>query len=79
MTRNQVVARAAKTKEAHPERYCPAPKCLWRTGDGSPCPRHIKAFVHLCPSCGKRVAADQWDAQETLCKGCVSVIDAMPF
>jgi hypothetical protein len=33
-------ADVAKDKLAHPERYCPEPRCLWRTGDGSPCPRH---------------------------------------
>ena len=30
---------AALNKEAHPEVYCPARKCLWRTGGGY-CPRH---------------------------------------
>ena len=32
--------KARKNKEAHPEFYCPDKKCLWRTGDGSRCPRH---------------------------------------
>lgn len=33
-------ARVAQTKENHPERFCPKPRCLWRTGGGY-CPRHI--------------------------------------
>lgn len=36
----QVAARVAADKEKHPEKYCPARRCLWRTGDGSKCPRH---------------------------------------
>lgn len=31
--------RSRQTKEEHPERYCPARNCLWRTGGGW-CPRH---------------------------------------
>ena len=30
----------ALDKERHPERYCPARRCLWRTGGGY-CPRHV--------------------------------------
>ncbi len=33
-------AKVAAHKEKHPEMYCPTKKCLWRTGDGSHCPRH---------------------------------------
>lgn len=38
-------------KERHPERYCPAPNCLWRVQhfntvfpylDDTPCPKHMK-------------------------------------
>ena len=36
----QVAAKVAAHKREHPERYCPAPGCLWMTGDGSRCPRH---------------------------------------
>lgn len=32
-------ASVASNKERHPERYCPAKRCLWRTG-GTYCPRH---------------------------------------
>ncbi len=42
MNRNQVAASVAKNKESHPERYCPAPRCLWSTGGGY-CPRHKQA------------------------------------
>jgi hypothetical protein len=31
----------ALDKEEHPDRYCPVPGCLWRTGGGY-CPRHRK-------------------------------------
>lgn len=33
-------AKVAKHKAEHPEMYCPHKRCLWRTGDGSHCPRH---------------------------------------
>jgi hypothetical protein len=42
MNRAQVAAKVAANKEKHPERYCRAPKCLWRTGGGY-CPRHTPA------------------------------------
>lgn len=32
-------AKVAEYKRRHPELYCPAPRCLWKTGGGS-CPRH---------------------------------------
>ncbi len=35
-----IQAKVALDKERHPERYCPVRRCLWRTGDGSHCPRH---------------------------------------
>lgn len=38
MSRAQVSA--ARAKELQPEAFCPHPRCLWRTGDGSRCPRH---------------------------------------
>ena len=40
MNRGQVAAKVAESKRLHPERFCPASRCLWRT-DGSPCPRHM--------------------------------------
>lgn len=36
----RIAARVAQDKALHPERFCPVPRCLWRTGDGSRCPRH---------------------------------------
>ena len=39
MSRGQVAAKVAENKARHPERYCPAPKCLWHTSGGY-CPRH---------------------------------------
>ena len=36
-------SKVAAYKEAHPEVFCPESRCLWRTGDGSPCPRHPNA------------------------------------
>lgn len=39
-SRDQVAARVAKNKLAHPEKYCPAIRCLYRTGDGKHCPKH---------------------------------------
>jgi hypothetical protein len=34
-----VAANVAAHKVAHPDLYCPARRCLWRTGGGR-CPRH---------------------------------------
>ncbi len=34
-----VAAQIAQRKERHPEKFCPTPRCLWRT-DGTHCPRH---------------------------------------
>ena len=33
-------AKVAQDKAKHPEKFCPAPRCLWRTGTGEVCPRH---------------------------------------
>jgi hypothetical protein len=38
-------AKVAATKVKHPERFCPVPRCLWHTGDGSRCPRHPSKIV----------------------------------
>jgi len=34
-------AKVAEDKKRHPERFCQAPRCLWRTGGGY-CPRHAR-------------------------------------
>jgi len=41
-THRSVAASVAKSKAAHPERYCPADHCLWNTASegGGYCPRH---------------------------------------
>lgn len=41
----RTAAKIAADKELHPEKYCPQPRCLWRTGDGSRCPRHKREEV----------------------------------
>lgn len=62
-------AKVATEKRAHPERFCPEPRCLWRT-NGSRCPRHaakviedmitaaledmITAAPQYCPRCRSR-------------------------
>lgn len=33
-------AQVAQRKREKPWLYCPVPRCLWRTGDGTLCPRH---------------------------------------
>ena len=43
MSYSSVAAKVAQQKREHPERYCPEPRCLWRTGDGRHCPRHVQA------------------------------------
>lgn len=39
---------AAQNKVKHPELYCPAKRCLWRTGGGY-CPRHKKESSNVEP------------------------------
>jgi hypothetical protein len=46
VNRGQVAAAARRNKERHPEHFCAAPGCLWRTwsassDDENPCPRHM--------------------------------------
>lgn len=48
MSRIQV--KVALDKEANPDLYCPTRKCLWKTFDGSKCPRHNGSFHSLEPS-----------------------------
>ena len=45
MSRAQLAAKVAADKLEHPER-CPERHCLWRTGDGSYCPRHRHPHAH---------------------------------
>ena len=40
MTRNQVAAKVAADKAENPDKFCPVKRCLWKTGDGTHCPRH---------------------------------------
>jgi len=40
-----VQVKTAIEKRDHPEKFCPAKRCLWRTGGGY-CPRHR----HLAPA-----------------------------
>jgi hypothetical protein len=52
MSYANVAAKVRKDKEAHPERYCRDPKCLWRTMTPSgpnPCRKH----PHLAPATPK--------------------------
>jgi hypothetical protein len=39
-THGSAAKAARERKAAHPELYCPVARCLWRTGDGSRCPKH---------------------------------------
>jgi hypothetical protein len=49
-------AKVAIEKQAHPERFCPTRRCLWRTAKldhaaqtysgGGYCPRHQPAKIH---------------------------------
>lgn len=63
MTHGSIAARVRKNKEAHPERYCPVPNCLWRSG-GQLCPKH-RSDMHPCNDCGAPIEI----AQE-LCSKC---------
>ena len=33
-------SKVAEDKLNHPYKFCPVRRCLWKTGDGSYCPRH---------------------------------------
>lgn len=55
---SSVAERVAARKRAFPERFCPAPLCLWATRDGSYCPRHESVRV-------SSVASPASDAGET--------------
>jgi hypothetical protein len=37
-------------KEAHPERFCPRSRCLWKTGGGY-CPRHTENTAPVLVAC----------------------------
>jgi hypothetical protein len=37
-----VNAKVAEDKRKHPERFCPAPRCLWRTMISDPITRQMK-------------------------------------
>jgi hypothetical protein len=39
VSRGSVAASVVRSKEQHPEHFCPVKRCLWRTGGGH-CPRH---------------------------------------
>lgn len=43
---NGVAQRSRLAKEKHPERYCRARGCLWRTNPGTPCRNH--PLPHPC-------------------------------
>ncbi len=45
-----IQVKVALDKEKNPELYCPTRKCLWKTFDGSKCPRHNGSFHSLEPS-----------------------------
>jgi hypothetical protein len=56
MTRAALQAKVGLEKQAHPERFCPAKSCLWRT-HGKYCRRHGKgdmpsAHVHFTDNDG---------------------------
>ena len=55
---NSINGKVGRDKEKHPEKFCPTRRCLWRTGDGSYCPRHrrdtLVADDHLnVPACSQ--------------------------
>lgn len=43
--RESTQAKVARHKLAHPEKFCPEPRCLWHTGDGRYCPRHARSYM----------------------------------
>jgi len=45
-SRSSVAASVARSKEAHPEDFCPHARCLWRTGGGA-CPRHREGALRV--------------------------------
>lgn len=55
----RIAAKVAARKEAHPEQYCSAPRCLWALRSG-PCPKHPYAAKHL-----GRIVVDDRDPDDT--------------
>jgi hypothetical protein len=41
----QVAQSVIEHKKNHPEKFCPFPKCLWRTENGKCCPNHTVTKV----------------------------------
>lgn len=53
MSYHDSVAKSVRLqKEKHPERYCSAKNCLWRTEGGTkPCPKHSVPSTRFCMRC----------------------------
>jgi hypothetical protein len=62
-------ASVASQKEKHPEQYCPAKRCLWRTGGGA-CPRHtispVRELAAVCETIAVLHATGSQDLQRLL-------------
>lgn len=50
----RIAAKVAKDKEQHPQKFCPVQRCLWRTPDGTLCPRHaLKLYERIVAEVSK--------------------------
>lgn len=60
-----IAQKVAAEKAKHPERFCPEPRCLYKTG-GYHCPRHQVRVT--CNDCHKQ----WWENQcnDLQCPGC---------
>lgn len=67
MSHSRTAARVRAAKEQHPERYCAAKDCLWRTDDTF-CPRHAA----VCVSCGQHGGEFANTTRGWQCDACVA-------
>jgi hypothetical protein len=63
MSRYTTAAKVAAHKEAHPEMYCHAKRCLWNTSHGKACPQHLGKLLQptpvLCEHCIRTAKSEQ--------------------
>lgn len=79
---SSTAAKVRKHKAEHPELYCAAPSCLWRTGGprGTPCQKHPTVGAFLDPRVQYEAERAQRFAEERerFIRECVNP-DAPPF
>lgn len=60
----RIAARVAQSKAQNPERFCPEPRCLYRTEGGVSCPRHAPKHEALARAKAAYAAKQEQEASE---------------